>query len=103
MFDRGLLDPIMAKDSGEDVESREGASALLQVVVEAFVSQSALDNVDIITGIMNRSAGEAVIARTMQQENGCFVVFPMPVPVRGEPGGFSRNGWRRTPFRIGSA
>ena len=77
MFDRGLLDPIMTKDSVEDVESREGTSALLQVVVEAFVAQSTLDNLDVVTGVMNRSAGEAVIAVTMQQENGCFVLFDL--------------------------
>lgn len=43
--------------------------------MEAFVAQSAQNNLDVVTGVMSRPAGESVIAMTMQQENGCLVLF----------------------------
>ena len=75
LWDQGLLDPIMESEPGEEQEDAEASSVLLQEVVEAFVSQSAADDIDVTTGIMSRTAGETVIAKTMQEAGGCFVFF----------------------------
>ena len=77
LWDLGMLDDIMRRDSAEDEGSLEASSALLQEVVEAFASQGAADDIDITTGILSRGAGETAIAQRMRQEPGCFVFFDM--------------------------
>lgn len=77
LWDQGLLnlesdDEYMAGDSG-----MEDSSALLQEVMETFVSQNAADEIDITTGIMSRTAGETAIAKAMQEVGGCFVLLDM--------------------------
>lgn len=75
LWDRGLLDGIIQNDAIEESESLEASSALLQEVVEAFASQSAADDIDITTGILNRGAGESSIAQSMKEQPGCFMFF----------------------------
>ena len=61
-------------DSIEAGNTLEGSSALLQQVMESFVSQSA-DDEDVTTGLLSRTAGEQLIARAMQEDSGCFIFF----------------------------
>ena len=75
LWQRGKLDDIIQNDAPEDDDSIEAASALLQQVVETFVTQNAADDVDITTGVLTRSAGEAAIAQRMKDAGGCFVFF----------------------------
>ena len=73
LWDSGEIDWIARSGEAEGTEDLEASSALLQEVVEAFISQTAADNTDVTTGVMNRSAGEAAIARAMKESGGCFV------------------------------
>ena len=73
LWDRGLLDDIIGKESGQEAESTEASSMLLQTVLNSFMTQGSADNLDVVTGVMNRSAGEAAIAREMKDADGCFV------------------------------
>ena len=66
-----------ASESGDSPETAEAPSVLLQEVVEAFAAQNAADSVDLVTGVLSRSAGEGAIARRMQEEAGCFVFVDM--------------------------
>ncbi len=75
LWEQGELDEILKSDTAEEPEQASAPSSLLQEVVEAFASQNAADSIDIVTGIMSRSAGEGAIARRMQQKGGCFVFF----------------------------
>ena len=75
LWQRGCLDEIIKNDVPEDDDSIEAASALLQEVVETFVTQSGADDLDVVTGIPGRSAGEAAIAQSMREQGGCFVFF----------------------------
>lgn len=77
LWDRGEIDDIMKNDLPEDSWNLEASSALLQEVIVAFTSQSSADDTDVITGIMNRSAGEAAIAQAMKEAGGCFAFFDM--------------------------
>ena len=77
LWDRGLLDPIMRNDISEDDDGMEASSALLREVMETFLAQSAAEDLDLTTGVMNRGSGEAVIAKAMQEESGCFVFLDM--------------------------
>ena len=77
LWDRGLLDSIANSEAAEDDGSMEASSALLREVMETFLAQSAAEDLDLTTGVMTRTAGEALIARTMQAEPGCFVFFDM--------------------------
>ena len=45
--------------------------------MERFVSQNAVDDIDLVTGIPGRTAGETAIAKAMQGRNGWFVLFDM--------------------------
>ena len=76
LWEHGLLDPIM-KDEPEDGTNMEleASSVLLQEVMKAFNSQSTLKDIDAVTGIMNRSAGENAIAKAMKEQSGCFVFY----------------------------
>ena len=73
LWDQGRLDDILTYDAEEDAGSMEASSALLQEVVEKFVAQGMADDIDIITGIMSRTAGEAAIAQAMKDDDGCLV------------------------------
>ena len=75
LWDHGLLDVILKNDSVEEEDGMEASSALLQEVMESFVAQNGVDDIDITTGIMSRTTGEAAIAQVMQEENGCFIFF----------------------------
>ena len=75
LWEEGFLDDILHNDPNEDNSGLEESSALLQEVMETFVSQSAIDDIDVTTGIMTRTAGEAVIAQAMKLDGGCFVFF----------------------------
>ena len=75
LWDRGLLDDINRSDASEGDVTLEAPSALLQEVMDAFTAQSAVDDIDLVTGIMSRSAGEAAIAQAMKEDSGCFVFF----------------------------
>ncbi len=74
-WETGLFDEIKKNDSVTDGTELEESSALLQEVMETFVTQSAVDDIDITTGIMTRTAGETVIAQAMKLDEGCFVFF----------------------------
>ncbi|MBR6230126.1 MAG: diguanylate cyclase [Eubacterium sp.] len=75
LWDHGELSEIMKNAPEEEEESMEASSALLQEVMETFVSQSGTEEMDITTGIMNRTSGETAIAEAMKAEKGCFVFF----------------------------
>ena len=75
LWDHGLLDVILKNDPYSGDDSMEASSALLQEVMESFVSQNGADDIDITTGIMSRTTGETAIAQVMQEENGCFIFF----------------------------
>jgi len=77
LWDSGKLDEISEADSPGNEGSREASSVLLQEVMDAFMGQNSLEDIDIICGIPNRSAGEAAIAQAMKEEPGCFVFFDM--------------------------
>lgn len=78
LWESGALDAILANDGAADEKpNMEGSSALLQEVMEAFANQTAADQTDVVTGIMNRTAGEAAIAKAMKEAPGCFVFFDM--------------------------
>ena len=77
LWDQGLLDLDAEKDDDGGAESLEASSALLQQVMESFATQNAADDIDLTTGIMRRTVGEAAIAKAMQEENGCFVLLDM--------------------------
>lgn len=74
-WENGLFSEIMKNESSSDSTELEESSALLQEVMETFVTQSAVDDIDITTGVMTRTAGEAVIAQAMKLDDGCFVFF----------------------------
>jgi diguanylate cyclase (GGDEF)-like protein/putative nucleotidyltransferase with HDIG domain len=73
LWDRGLVDDILKNDPEINEQNVETSSALLQEVVDTFVAQNTMDDIDITTGIMSRSTGEAAIAQKMQEESGCLV------------------------------
>ena len=77
LWDRGLLDGIIGNSPNEDAESTEASSALLQTVLNTFITQGAADNQDLLTGVMNRNAGEAAIAKAMRETGGCLAFFDM--------------------------
>ena len=77
LWDQGKLNLSDDTESGEENGNVESSSALLQQVMESFVSQNAADEIDLTTGIMNRTAGETAIAKAMQEENCCFVLLDM--------------------------
>ena len=76
LWKEGKLDPVLRNESPEKKEEMEASSALLREVVESFVSQN-LEKIDLVTGILNRTAGEAAIAKVMKEQGGCFVFFDM--------------------------
>ena len=75
LWDQGKLDRIMRNEEDETEIGMEASSVLLQEVMESFASHNPGDNVDLVTGVMNRSAGEAAIAQDMRENSGCFVFF----------------------------
>ena len=77
LWNSGQLEEISKNEAAEDDGSLEASSALLQEVVEAFASQGGADEVDVITGVMGRGAGEAAIAQAMREAGGCFVFFDL--------------------------
>ena len=78
LLNEGSLDAIMKNDTQEN-EAQDAIvpSALLQEVIESFASQTAANQIDITTGIMGRTAGEASIASSMKEVPGCFVFFDL--------------------------
>ena len=77
LWDQGLLkQDIQENLEGADSEM-EASSALLQQVMDSFMAQNASDDIDLTTGLMGRTAGEAAIAKVMNEKNGWFVLFDM--------------------------
>ena len=78
LWQEGKLDAIIRNDGSEEEKQEDVVpSALLQEVIETFASQTAASQMDVTTGIMNRTAGEAAIARSMKEVPGCFVFFDL--------------------------
>ena len=77
LWDRGALNGIIGTGSNEETENTEVSSVLLQTVLNTFITQSAADNHDLLTGVMNRNAGEAAIAKAMRETDGCLAFFDM--------------------------
>ena len=75
LWDQGVLEMESEEERREEDGDVEASSALLQEVMEAFMSQSAAENTDVTTGVLNRAAGEAAIARSMKEDSGCFGFF----------------------------
>ena len=73
LWKEGRLDHILQSEEKERDEYIETSSVLLQEVIKSFSSQNAMDNTDIITGLMNRSIGESAIAQCMEGESGSFI------------------------------
>ncbi len=73
LLDRGELKDIQESDAGDN-DAMAAPSALLQEVVESFVNQNAAEQIDLVTGILNRTAGEAAIAKSMKEKGG-YLVF----------------------------
>lgn len=77
LWDKGLLGNIIRQDAREDTGDLEASSALLHEIMEKFVTQSAADDYDAITGVMNRSIGEAAIAQAMKGSGGCLAFLDL--------------------------
>ena len=77
LWDRGLLNLEADEDDAGEEGRMEASSALLQQVMESFVSQNAADDIDLTTGVLRRAVGEAAIAKALQEESGCFVLLDM--------------------------
>ena len=77
LWDKGLLDDIIRQDAQEDTGDLEASSALLQEVMEKFVTQGAADDYDAITGVMTRSTGEAAIVQAMKGSGGCLAFLDL--------------------------
>ena len=79
LWNSGELDDILSIDSPENTEKEnlEASSALLQEVMAAFAAQNGMEEIDLVTGIMSRSSGEAAIAKAMQECSGGFAFFDM--------------------------
>ena len=78
LWQKGALDAIVSNDGSENEEQeKEIPSVLLQEVMEAFSSQTSAGQVDVVTGLMSRTAGESAIAGCMKENPGCFVFFDM--------------------------
>lgn len=59
LWDRGMLDDILQQSASDDEGSIE-ASGLLREAMDTILSQN-VEETDILTGLMNRGAGEAAI------------------------------------------
>ena len=77
LWDKGLLDDIIRQDAQEDTGDLEASSALLQEVMEKFVTQGVADDYDAITGVMTRSTGEAAIVQAMKGSGGCLAFLDL--------------------------
>ena len=76
-WDRGLLKPVTEEHHQDRDTEMETSSALLQEVMASFVSQNSTRNIDITTGVMNRTSGEAAVANAMRENSGCLVFFDL--------------------------
>ena len=72
LWDRGMLDDILQQSTTDDDGSIE-ASGLLREVMDTILSQN-VEETDILTGLMNRGAGEAAIAHRMREQGGGRIV-----------------------------
>lgn len=77
LWDKGRLDDIIRQDVPEDDGKMEASSMLLQEVMEKFIAQSKADDIDSVTGVMTRNAGEAAIAQAMKDSGGCMAFLDM--------------------------
>lgn len=76
LWDQGKLDDIIKSDAEEE-SGMAASSALLQEVMEKFVAQGAADDIDSISGVMSRTAGEAAIVQAMKKAGGCFAFIDL--------------------------
>ncbi|MBQ3968091.1 MAG: diguanylate cyclase [Lachnospiraceae bacterium] len=72
LLDEGKLELVKENERSGNAGEMEASSALLQQVMESFTTQ---DNVDITTGVLNRTSGEVTIAQAMKETPGCFAFF----------------------------
>ena len=77
LWEHGKLDDILQRNTTEDDGSIEATSALLREIMDTFLSQGTAENTDITTGLLNRNAGEAAIARHVSSEKGAFMFFDL--------------------------
>ena len=75
LWKRGELDDILEQEVSVEEETAEISSILLQEVVETFATQNQADEIDITTGVLSRSSGEAEIAALMKETKGCLIFF----------------------------
>lgn len=75
LWDRGMLDDILKQSASDDEGSIE-ASGLLREVMDTILSQNVKET-DILTGLMNRGAGEAAIACRMREQGGAFAFLDL--------------------------
>ena len=76
LWDQGKLDGVIKSDAEEE-SGMAASSALLQEVMEKFVAQGAADDIDSVSGVMSRTAGEAAIVRAMKNVGGCFAFIDL--------------------------
>lgn len=75
LWNGGMLDDVSSDSSKLTSDEIENTSALIQKVMESFVSQNGADEIDIVSGLLSRSFGERAIAGAMQECGGCFIFF----------------------------
>lgn len=72
LWEQGQLEEIINHTQEADSDS-ETTSVLLQEVIESFTAPNPADSLDVITGLPDRTFGEAEIARRMKEQPGCLV------------------------------
>ena len=77
LWEQGRLENILRHRDEDPPEPAEDSSMLLQTLIEHFATQNTSGTVDITTGIQDRTAGEAAIARAIKEESGCLVFLDM--------------------------
>lgn len=75
LIDSGVTEQVTGESEQEVNDSIENGSDLLRKVMESFVAQNGIDEIDVVSGLLGRSVGERAIAGAMQEEAGCFVFF----------------------------
>lgn len=77
LWDQGLLDDIAKDAEEENSDGVAASSALLQEVMGKFASQGMADDIDIVSGVMTRTAGEAAVVQAMKEGDGCLAFIDL--------------------------
>lgn len=77
LWDQGLINPQEEPDPESRGAEIETSSALLQEVMASFISQNSARNIDVTTGVLNRTSGEAAIVGAMREAAGCLVFLDL--------------------------